>query len=81
MFKYYQHVPTNTYRNSHHDLCEVLLISYQEQDSIINNLIVVSFIKGGIPAKGIWKQDPEANIWAQEEWEWGVEKAPQWGTS
>ena len=26
-------------------------------------------------------QDPEANIWTQEEWEWGVQKAPQWGTS
>ena len=25
--------------------------------------------------------DPEANIWAQEAWEWAVEKAPQWGTS
>ena len=24
---------------------------------------------------------PEASIWAQEGWEWGVEKAPQWGTS
>ena len=24
--------------------------------------------KGGIQAKGIWKQDPEANIWAQEKW-------------
>ena len=23
--------------------------------------------------KGIWKQYPEANVWAQEEWEWGVE--------
>ena len=32
-------------------------------------------------AKGIWKHDPEANIWAQEGWECGVEKAPQWGTS
>ena len=42
---------------------------------------MVSYIKGGIQAKGIWKQDPEANIWAQEGWEWGVEKAPQWGTS
>ena len=31
--------------------------------------------------RSIWKQDPEANIWAQEGWEWGVEKAPQWGTS
>ena len=26
--------------------------------------------------KGIWKQDPEANICDQEGWEWGVEKAP-----
>ena len=42
---------------------------------------MVPYIKGGIQAKGIWKQDPEANIWAQEGWEWGVEKAPQWGTS
>ena len=23
------------------------------------------------------KQDPEANIWVQERWEWGVERAPQ----
>ena len=29
-----------------------------------NNM--VSYIKGGMQAKGIWKQDPEANIWAQE---------------
>ena len=35
---------------------------------------MVSYIKGGIQAKGIWKQDPEANIWAQEGWEWVVEK-------
>ena len=27
---------------------------------------MVSYIKGGMQAKGIWKQDPEANIWAQE---------------
>ena len=27
---------------------------------------MVSYIKGGIQAKGIWKQDPEENIWAQE---------------
>ena len=26
---------------------------------------MVSYIKGGIQAKGIWKQDPDANIWAQ----------------
>ena len=37
---------------------------------------LVSYIKGGIR-----KQDPEANIWAQERREWGVEKVPQWGTS
>ena len=24
---------------------------------------MVSYIKGGMQAKGIWKQDPEANIW------------------
>ena len=42
---------------------------------------LVSYIKWRIQAKGIWKQDREANIWAQEGWEWGVEKAPQWGTS
>ena len=24
---------------------------------------MVSYIKGGTQAKGIWKQDPEANIW------------------
>ena len=55
----------------------------------------VSLIKGEMQVKGIWKQDPEANIWAQgdENGEWrkfqneerrmrmGVEKAPQWGTS
>ena len=41
---------------------------------------MVSYIQEGMKDKGIWKQDPEANIWAQEGWEWGVEKAPQWGT-
>ena len=40
---------------------------------------MVSYIKGGIQAKGIWKQDPEVNIWVQERCEWGVEKASQWG--
>ena len=38
----------------------------------------ISYIKERTQAKGIWKQDPEANIWAQE---WGVEKSPQWGTN
>ena len=31
--------------------------------------------------KGIWKQDPEANILAQGRWEWEMEKALQWETS
>ena len=38
---------------------------------------MVSYIKGGMQAKGIWKQDPDANIWVQEGWEWGMEKTPQ----
>ena len=37
---------------------------------------MVPYIKGGMKAKGIRKQDTEANISAQEGWEWGVEKAP-----
>ena len=43
--------------------------------------IYLVYIKEGIQVKGIWKQDPEANIWALEGWEWRAEKAPQWGTS
>ena len=38
-------------------------------------------IGGETQAKGIWEQDPEMNISAQEKYEWGVEKASQWGTS
>ena len=38
---------------------------------------MVSYIKGGMQAKGIGKQDTEANIWAQEGREWGVKKAPE----
>jgi hypothetical protein len=38
---------------------------------------MLSYIKGGMKEKGIWKHDPEANIWAQEKCELGVEKAPQ----
>ena len=54
----------------------------QSSAGLISELIfVLSYIKGGIQAKGISKQDSEANIWAQKGWEWGVEKAPQWGTS
>ena len=42
---------------------------------------MVYYIKGEIQTKGIWKQDPEANIWAQVRCEWGIQKGPQWGTS
>ena len=35
---------------------------------------MVSYIKGGTQVKGIWKQDPDANIWAQVGCEWGVEE-------
>ena len=38
---------------------------------------MVSYIKGGMQAKIIWKQDPETNIWTQEGSEWGADKAPQ----
>ena len=34
-----------------------------------------SHINGGTQAKGIWKLDPETNIWAQNGWAWGVKKA------
>ena len=37
--------------------------------------------QGGMEAKGIWKQNTEANILAQEGWDFRVEKAPQRGTS
>ena len=42
---------------------------------------IVVVIKGAMHDKGIRKRNPEANIWAQEGWEWGVEKALQWETS
>ena len=42
---------------------------------------IVSYIKEGMQAKCIWKQDPEVNICAQERWEWKLEKAPKWETS
>jgi hypothetical protein len=31
--------------------------------------------KGGMQAKTIGKQVPDEHIWAQERYEWGVEKA------
>ena len=42
------------------------------------NSLFNEYIKGGMQTKGIWKHNPEANIWAQEGREWGVKKAPQW---
>ena len=34
----------------------------------------IYFLMKFLQSKGIWKQDPEANIWAQEAWEWRMEK-------
>ena len=56
-------------------------LHYLKTPQLLPKLDFMTYIKGGIQAKGIWKQDPEANVWAREGWEWGVEKAPQWGTS
>jgi hypothetical protein len=42
---------------------------------------MVSLIMGGIQAIDIWKQNPEASIWAQDGIEWGMEKATQSGIS
>ena len=42
---------------------------------------MVSYIKGATQAKGIWEQSPEVNIWAQEGWEWGMDKTLQRDTS
>ena len=41
---------------------------------------MVSYIKGGTRAKGIWEQDAQGNIMAQKGWEWEMEKASQWVT-
>jgi hypothetical protein len=40
--------------------------------SMFENMVL--YIKRGTQAKGILKQDPEANIWAQEGCEWKSEK-------
>ena len=34
--------------------------------------------KTTMQAKGIWEQDPEANIWAQEGLKLGVQKVSEW---
>ena len=57
------------------------LNKYEATFVMYRNIVFIYNIMGGMQAKGIWKQDPEANIWAQEGWELGVEKVPQWGTS
>ena len=38
--------------------------------------LVKHYITGGTQAKSKLKQDPKANIWAQEGCEWGVENTP-----
>ena len=38
---------------------------------------MIFYIKGGMLAEGILKQDPEVNIWPEKEWEWGVENVVQ----
>ena len=48
---------------------------------VVNRKFKHSYIKKGTKANDTLKQDPQVNIWAQERWEWGVEKAPLWGTS
>ena len=63
-----------------------LLTSLEEFENIQNNNIascpiwlrnIFSYIKRGLQAKGIWKQDPETNIWVEEGYESWIEKAPQ----
>ena len=34
---------------------------------------LVQNVYGGIQTKGIWKQKPKENVWAQEGWELGAE--------
>jgi hypothetical protein len=42
---------------------------------------MVSYIRKGTQAMGIWKQDSETNIWTQEGLELGLRKGSQWGSS
>ena len=56
------------------------------RDMVLSNCAIwlwnmVSYIQGRTEAMGIWKQDPDVNIWDQEGCEWGVVKASQRGTS
>ena len=63
------------------DILQERSLSWTISKNLRTVLNIVGLPKGGMQAKGIWKQDPEANIWTQERWKWWVEKAPQWGTS
>ena len=76
--KIHAEIPMFSFRTFKNTLCSVSLRLYK---FILRFWNMISYIKGGLHAKGIWKQDPDANIWTQEGWEWGVEKAPEWETS
>ena len=61
----------------HYKLNVTCLLQHQ-QIFVIHTRKIININTFHNLAKGIWKQDPEANIWAQAGWEWGVEKTPQW---
>ena len=44
-------------------------------------LLIYDFYYFNLNLQLVIRVNPEAKFWAQEGWEWGVEKAPQWGTS
>jgi hypothetical protein len=66
-------------------LVKFILLLFFYPYSTTGNVIwlwsMVSYIKGGTHAKGIWKQDPEANIWAQDRWKGEMDNVPLLGTS
>ena len=80
-------------RNSHFPLCPTIwvlcfilycyFLLFQFRCVKLNLCGIASFSTWSLTLRGesSLRLDPEANIWAQEGWEWGVEKAPQWGTS
>ena len=51
--------PTGFYLNCYP---EYVFEKYWNRFTIIISTDMVSYIKGGMQAKGIWKQDPETNI-------------------
>ena len=66
------HRHNREYKNDYNCNKYYLYIDLQCPASFYVFLPVIKFKKS---SSFIWKQDPEANIWAQEGWEWGVEKA------